>query len=325
MRADSRRIGSVERLLHFKKIPALAGLEGRDLAALAEHARERFFPEGSLLLRDGEPCPAAHFIVEGRVRMRRQGRDLGEVGIGSGVGGLSILARDENGLEAQAITDTVTLELETDAFLEVLEDHFGILRHLLQEIARQLIDLIVRTPRLEPRVPPAHIAVKRDLDFVERIFVLRQAAPFARSSINALAELARGMTELRFEPDVVLWEVGEPSRTLYLVLDGEVSCTAPDGRVLFQVGPGSPVGAIESVAGVPRWFRTTTVTPVSALSADAEGLLDVLEDNFEMGFDYLATLARWLMVLLERRATLGDNALGPFYLPEVPPAAEDRP
>src|SRR5262249_49284185 len=134
VRADNRRIGGVERVLLLKKVPALAALPGHDLAALAEQAREQFFRQGTALLRAGEPTHAVHFVTEGRVRVQRDGWDLGEVAVASGVGALSILARDQQGIEAVAVTDVVTLELHADAFLEVLEDNFTIMAHLLQEV-----------------------------------------------------------------------------------------------------------------------------------------------------------------------------------------------
>ncbi len=319
MRADTRRIGSIERLLHFKKIPTLGMLSAQDLTALSEQAQERFFPEGSQLLREGEPVHAVYFVVEGKVRQRRRGLVMGEVGAGSGVGGLGVLARDDQGLEAVALADTMTLELEADALIEVLEDNFSILRHLLREISRLLIDTASHARRVDPVVPAPPAG--RDLDLVERIIFLRQAAPFRRASINALAELARGMTELHFQQGVTLWEEGEPARILYMIVSGQVACASPARGLEFSFGPGTPVGAVESIADVPRWYRAVTATPLVALSGDADGLFDVIEDNFEMGLDYLAVMSQWLISLLEQRAEAGAPAVGPFQDPE--PAQPD--
>ena len=318
MRAESRRMGNVERLLHFKRIPTLADVAAPQLSALAEHARERSFPRGSVLLRGGEPSPALHVLAEGRVGVRRRGRDLGEARPGSAISALTLLARDEEGVRAEALTDTVTLELEADALNEVLEDHFAILRHFVQGIARRLINLARRTPVIHDpgRTGPVG-GIGSDLDLVERIFVLRQAAPFAETSVDALSELARGMDQVRVAPGATLWDVGESASTVHIVIDGEVRCTGPDGRVLLDVLPVTPLGEIEGVAGLPRWFRASTVTPVSLLSIDSEGVLDALEDNSEMALDYLATTTRWLLALLDRRAEEGDAQLGPFYESEA--------
>src|SRR5262245_30375059 len=107
-------VGNLERLIHFKKVPALAGMASHDLAVLTGLAQQRFFSEGTLLLRESEPCPAVHVIVHGWVAQWRKGRCLGRAGPGSAVGGLQILAGDEEGIEARAAVDTVSLELRAD-------------------------------------------------------------------------------------------------------------------------------------------------------------------------------------------------------------------
>ena len=60
MPTNTPTVGTVERILSLKRIPMLAGLSPDDLAAVAEHGRERFFPKGSVLLREGEPIPALY-------------------------------------------------------------------------------------------------------------------------------------------------------------------------------------------------------------------------------------------------------------------------
>jgi hypothetical protein len=42
-----------------------------------------------------------------------------------------------------------------------------------------------------------------------------------------------------------------------------------------------------------------TETPLIALQGNAEALIDVFEDNFEMAMDYLAMVARGLLRILE--------------------------
>jgi hypothetical protein len=72
------------------------------------------------------------------------------------------------------------------------------------------------------------------------------------------------------------------------------------------------VGAVESVADVPRWYRAVTATPLVALSGDVDGLFDVIEDNFDMGLDYLSVMSQWLISLLQRKAETGASGVGPF-------------
>ena len=281
---------------------------------IAEATRERFFPKGSVLLREGEPVEAIHYVVEGRVRASLKGRDLGIAGPAASLGALGVITRDEHGFEAVAETDVLALEQDIDVVFEILEDNFPILRYVLQDFCRQIINSVVHGP-VEPLPPPRaewSPPGRDDLDLVDRIFILRRSPPFARCSLNALAELARAMVDVRFEPGVSLWRVGEPSRNLLLLVGGTVRCT-PAGRPSFLAGPGWPLGALEAIGGTSHWYEPVTESPVVALSGDVEVLFDVLEDNFDMAMDYLAAMGRGWLRSMERIADTHPELIKQFF------------
>ena len=318
---------SVERILSLKKIPMLAGLSPEDLAAVADFGRERLFPKGSVLLRDGQPIPALYALLDGRVHLARKGRVLGHVTSGGFVGGAAMFARDPEGLGAVAETDTLAIELQADAALEIFEDHFPILQHVLREVCGWLIDLVAGLPSslyqdlfrgtLGPSAPAA------DLDLVQRILFLRGVPLFAQSSIDALAELSRGLSEAVFPPGARLWEQGDASGTMLLVVTGTIACAARGGEAPFVVGPGAPLGAVESMAERPRWHGAVTQTSVTALQGHVEGLLDVFEDNFDVAMDYLAVMARAQIRILEMRVSAPGNAMERLYGCEEAPDDPD--
>jgi CRP-like cAMP-binding protein len=256
-------------------------------------------------------------VLDGRVHVARKGRKLGHVTSAGFVGGAGMFARDPEGLSAVAETDTLALELEADATLEIFEDHFPILHHVIREVCRWLLDLVGRLPSARygdifPRFE-APLAPANDLDLVERILFLRQVSPFAQSGINALAELSRGMAEVSFPPGTRLWDEGEASGTVLIVVSGTIACTARGGEAVFTTGPGAPLGAVESMAERARWYTATTETKVTALQGSVEGLIDLFEDNFDMAMDYLAVMARAQMRLLELRVSAPGKALERVY------------
>jgi CRP-like cAMP-binding protein len=161
-----------------------------------------------------------------------------------------------------------------------------------------------------PRLPKA--PATRELDLVERIFFLRQAAPFVHSSIDALAELSRGLVEVRYDPGTSLWQRGDPAQSIQMIVSGKVACTPADARSRFVLGAGAPLGGIESIAELPRWYDALTETRVVALSGDVEGLIDVFEDHFGMAMDYLAVVSQWLLRALEARVA-EPQGLQEFY------------
>ena len=309
-------MGQMERLLHLRTLPILGTLSPEDMGLVAEQARTRVFQEGDRLLRRGEPIAAVHIIIDGRVLLQRGEQVLGHATPGAGVGGLGYLARDPDGVEAVAQTEVVALELDGDTLDEILEDRFPILQHVLRETSRGLIDLWHDAPRecLAAQAPMRARGFRSPLDLVQRMLFLRDSLPFIRSSASALADLARNLVELRFEPGTVLWRRGEPGRQVQLLVDGQVACSAPIEGFSLQPRPGFPLGGLDAVAGTARWYDAVCETPVVTLSGDVEILFDLFEDNADVAMAYLAQLARTHLDALERLAAAsGRPSLLPFF------------
>jgi CRP-like cAMP-binding protein len=287
----------------------LSGLTGSYVAVIADAAAERSFPKGAVVFREGEPVGSVHFVVEGALATFRRGVRLARLGPGAGVGGLAVFARDPIGSQVVADEDTLTLELDADAVSELLDDHFPILHHILREMSRRAIDLVTRF-RLDPSagIPecPIDDPEPADIDLVNRIFFLRRMTVFRRSSITALAALAREMAQVRFEPGTVLWREGEPSPGVFLVRSGFLRATGSSG-VSFRPGPGFPLGALEALGERPRWYEAVAETPVVALQAHMGVLVDAFEDHFDMAMDYLAVIAQSTLRILDWTASRGEE------------------
>ena len=302
LRPEHQSAGPVERLLYLKRMPLLAMLSGTQLGVVADQMRERFFAKGSVLLREGEAPGALYFPIEGRVHLTSRGRLLGHVGPGLAVGPFHVLARDERGLGAVAETDTLALELSADTMIDIFEDHFAILHHVIREVSRQIVEHVVKVPEavsLLPKPKDGPPTPSRELDLIERIFFLRKSPVFTRPSISALAQLARGLTEVRLPAGSRVWREGESTGWGSLIVSGTVRCTSSHGHD-FLVGPGGTLGTTDAIAGVPRWFDAVTETPVVALQTNMQYLIDVFEDNFSMAMDFLSVQSRWLLEILDR-------------------------
>ncbi|HET7291465.1 MAG TPA: cyclic nucleotide-binding domain-containing protein [Vicinamibacteria bacterium] len=296
-------IGALERVLHFKAIPAFRGLHNEALSALAESARERFYPRGALVFDESAPIATIQHILDGRVRLARGGHEISRAGPGTPLGALAVLARMPMAVQGTAETDTVTLEIDSDTLLEVCDDHFSVVHNLLRYIARWIVEIEKREGPQGPPVRhyrPVRRLVEGELDLVERIFYLRQFPVFSAASINALAELSRGLTEVRFGPGVPLWSAGDAGPYGLLVVEGTVDCSVPGGPG-FAAGQGWALGIMESIAEIPRWHDATTASPVVALHGATEGLIDVFEDSVEMAMNFLSLLARGILAHIERR------------------------
>jgi len=298
---------TLDRLIHLRALPNLGGLLGRGLTYIATHAEERHYEPGDLVYRPEEPVVAAHFIVEGRIRVEQEGLHLLDGVPPFAIGFFPVIARSTVGQKAVAVEPTVTLELSQADLFEVFEDDFGFAETGFRQQSRQLAQmqreleargLLTRTEPEERPYPAER------LDLVERLELTRRG-PFAEVNLEPLVQLARHAEELRLEPGEVLWEEGEASGFGAAIAHGVVECTS--GERSFRMGPGSNLGLIESIGLLPRSYRAVAETRVVALEQRSEALLDVLQDNPAMTMGLLTFLSKVLLDLSVRLARAKEN------------------
>ncbi len=323
-------LNTVDKLLHLGRVTwphATLPVALRRLSVAAEHMRERAFPRGGVLAREGEPMASCYLLVRGRVRVSRRGVVLGEAGPASLLGLEALLSQDQMGLGVVAVTDVVALQLEADTLLGILGDQFPLVHQAIGGAARRLLALVRRLPvpsddsrsLLGPR-PPGRL-----MNLVEVLLHLRTpGVPFERSSIDALAELAAKVTQVAFRPGQVFWRHGEPATRIGLTVDGSVACTASlDGTSSsFRLGPGRPLGVLEALAGEPRWHDAVAETAGVLIELDVEELIDMFEDNVDIALDYLAWLSRCTLELIETGLGPGRELLEFFTTQSASPLPE---
>lgn len=276
-------------LITLRAAPEFAALDADVIAALAQIFEEKLYPRGSRLARAGAPVAAASFILEGRVSMDRPHHlvvDHGPIGLPE------LLARDPAGLDARAETDVRALSAPAAALHDLLEENFNFLSGALEGLARgnlALAQLATDDRWLQPPVEHPATSTDRPLRLAERIIWLNAVLYFADSRVEAVAEIARVSTEVRHAAGTPLWKNGDDSGTFWLILSGEVECRGAFGTARARAG--NALGGLESMARVPHWYDATTATPIRALVTARDAVLDVIEDQVDLGVDLVRFLA----------------------------------
>lgn len=306
----SRPVDLTDRILYLRSIPVTATLPPVVLRAIAAELRVRDFARGDALMREGEPIVAMHLLTEGSLSLSKGGQTIGSLAPPQSLGFLGILAGGDGTYDAVAAEPTRSLELASDALLELMEDYFLLLsstvRYLAERMYQEMRDLPAEALGFPfPDVPDLG---DREIDLVERIVFLRRITTLRKTNINALAVMAQQVTPVRYAEGTVAWRPGDPSGQALFLVSGTVKCTTEDGRV-FRYGPETVVGGIESLAQAPRWYEVETETPVVAFVGSGDALLDLFEDNFSMAMDFVRTLADGLTKLVARKAAMGERPL----------------
>ena len=282
-----------DRVLLLRSMAALSSLERDALVLIAEHARERNFAAGEVIIVEGESMETVYLVIRGQVTVTKEGKLIAVVERGYGMGFVSLLARDEQGVHAVANVATRTLALPSDVLLNAFEENFSLVRNSIRLQAATVVQRRGDLPA-DPKNPPKiEIGTyrERELTLVERMLAIRQTPLFANANIDATAELARANIEVRYEPDTVLWRIGDPSSFSLRIVYGRVQCTNSAGEQIV-VGGDYGLGVLDSFSTRPRSYEARTETKVIAFRSNLETFLAIMEANFDLSMELIAILAR---------------------------------
>ncbi|MEM8609186.1 MAG: cyclic nucleotide-binding domain-containing protein [Myxococcota bacterium] len=301
---ESLGMDAFERFLFLRTIPVLSALPADVVRVVAAHTRQAIYPDGSFVYRQGQPATHVHYIVDGSIEIRRNGQPVRTLVKTEVAGGISAMAGDDQGYDGVAVGDTVTLRIASDDTQEILEDHFVLLRGILEGTGREVLRALRQLgPNAGFETSASEVPYyERALDLVEKMAFLRQSVVLQQSHIDAVSDLAQEVEEKRFEAGTELWLPGAASPYFLLLVSGSVECDAEDPVQHFVLGPGDSVGANEATAGEPRWFRARAREDVVALKIDVETFYDILEDHFDMALALLRSVMAGIMRLYDLKA-----------------------
>lgn len=231
----------IERL---RDVPLLANLPDEVLAALGPNLIECTFAPGELILREGEYCDGAYYLIDGRVAVRFRQSASPSPPATAPSRGSSRLARLVGRGRAQPPSQTpaatvilaeipVDLEMGGGAVLErgeIFGEGSALSRYAIAtDIAAidQVTCLLIRTPALRSMLDRPELAAFKAL-FDDRYRQRTLRAHFLRVDLfksldeAVLDRLIRDVELVGFKPGRVIAEQGSPADAFYLVRGGYV-------------------------------------------------------------------------------------------------------
>jgi CRP-like cAMP-binding protein len=307
-------VGPYERLILLKALSLSSHPPVDAIGALAGQAAECHFAAGTSMPTAVGPWEEAHVVVEGRVNVLQDGRQLYTAVPKQAFGLLETLAHVGTDIvQARAEIETVTLQIRMATLFSILEDHQAMMLGAVRSLAR----LLLTTPAwlagvVARRAPVSGVALTEHVDLVDRIRRLQMSDVFAHARVDSLAELASQYEGFEAAAGTVLWREGDPARWLLALTGGQIqSASTADLSLTWTAG--THPGLFDALAGV-RWHDAVAVTPVTGFRLSADRLFDALEDDFAMAADVLAALAA--LVRSQRQA--------PTFSSDAQPPAPDR-
>src|SRR5687767_9630477 len=104
-------LSTVEKVLFLKSIDLFSQLPGEELAVVAQFATEESREAGEELFAEGDLGDALYLVIEGKVRVHKESRQIAELGERESVGEMAILDASPRSATVTAATDVRVLKL----------------------------------------------------------------------------------------------------------------------------------------------------------------------------------------------------------------------
>ena len=134
----------VEVILHLRSLDLFARLTTQELSELAAVVREETYPPGGTIMREGEFGDCMYLVVEGNVRVTREGKFVKRFKPGEFFGEMAVLDGETRSATVTAATPLRLLRLEKNDLLPLMDEQPGIAIAMCQTLSRHLRALIDR-------------------------------------------------------------------------------------------------------------------------------------------------------------------------------------
>jgi CRP-like cAMP-binding protein len=134
----SEELITIERVAVLHRVALFANVPGHALASVARLLEEVRIAEGTTIIERGAVEDWMFVVVEGRVRVHIESKEIGEKGVGEVFGELAVLAPAPRSASVTAIESTLLLRLRRRPFEELLDDQPELSRSVISTLARLL-------------------------------------------------------------------------------------------------------------------------------------------------------------------------------------------
>jgi CRP-like cAMP-binding protein len=129
----------IEKVIFLQDIPAFAEIPTEPLSHIASITEEIELEPDTTLIKQDEPAEALYFVVEGKVRLLRDGQKFAEAGEKEVIGTWSLFDDElPNIATAVIIEPTRLLKIGREAFLEIVADYVEVTEGIFKSLARRI-------------------------------------------------------------------------------------------------------------------------------------------------------------------------------------------
>lgn len=132
----------VEKVIFLQHVDVFSEISTEQMAYLAAIVKEVSFPKNMDIYREQDPSDAIYLVLEGQVRLHRNGIEVVVLGPQEAFGTWALFDEELRVATATALEDTRLLRISRDDFIDLLSDHVQITQGVLRALTKRLRGLI---------------------------------------------------------------------------------------------------------------------------------------------------------------------------------------
>jgi CRP-like cAMP-binding protein len=136
---------TIENITVLRSLDIFRTIPDEDLAKIASVLKGTEVRAGEDIIHEGDLGTSMFIIVEGRVRIHVQGRQIAMLGSGGVIGELAALDPEPRSASVTAVNDTFLFELEGDALHQLMSDRVDVARGLIQVLCQRVRSVLLKT------------------------------------------------------------------------------------------------------------------------------------------------------------------------------------
>jgi len=125
-------------LERLHSVPLFSGLKDKQLRSVLASGKQKTYPEGGVIVSEGEMGVAFYLILDGRVEVRRKGKVMAKLGNGNFFGEMSLLDSNPRSSDVVAVAPTTCLLLSSWDFQAFVESNSEVAMNLLRTLIHRL-------------------------------------------------------------------------------------------------------------------------------------------------------------------------------------------
>ncbi len=132
----------IEKVIFLQNVDVFSEVPTEHLAHMAAVAEEVSYEAGEILYRQDDSSDALFLVLEGKVRMHQEDREITVEEPKDAFGTWALFDETPRVVTATALEDTRLLRIDRDDFIDLLADHIQITQGVLKAMANRLRGLM---------------------------------------------------------------------------------------------------------------------------------------------------------------------------------------